>query len=234
MNTYMAMWDRVVGKYSGEYGPYFDAIKEKTGLQEVTLIGRAGEGVWVTGELLAATAIDKGKFSKVIFAMPGERRNSPTRSFLRFADVPIHFPASWIHQADDMLIMEEEMLTFSSPVIDLEVATMTRRMKPGGFCIVNSPRPPEELKGDIAGRPVTVDATKISIEYLNNPFFMNMAMVGAYLAVRKHFSLEDVEKTIRGFVNPRGHKIFEGRKGEMNIKALRVGYESVKVERSSE
>jgi len=229
MNTYMAMWDNVVNKYRGEYGRYFDEYKAKTGMKEVTLIGRAGEGVWVAGELLAAAAIEKGKYSKVIFAMPGERRNSPTRSFLRFADEPVHFPASWIYSADDMLILEEELLTFTSPVLDLDVATMTKRMNPDGFCIVNSPQKPVALKGDIAGRAVTVDATKISVDYLGSPFLVNVAMIGAYCAVRKSFFIEEVEAAITSFINPRGHRIFEGKRGAMNLKALKAGYEAANV-----
>jgi 2-oxoacid:acceptor oxidoreductase gamma subunit (pyruvate/2-ketoisovalerate family) len=229
MNTYMAMWDKVVNKYSGEYGPYFDDYKAKTGMEEVTLIGRAGEGVWTAGELLAAAAIEKGKYSKVIFAMPGERRNSPTRSFLRFADEPVHFPAAWIHSADDMLILEEELLTLTSPVLDLDVATMTRRMNSNGFCVVNSPKKPAAIKGDIAGTPVTVDATKISVDYLGSPFLVNVAVIGAYLAVKKGFLIEEVEEAIKNFINPRGHRIFDGKRGEMNLKALRVGYETVNV-----
>ena len=226
MNTYMAMWDKLVKKYSDEYGPYFESYNKEKGVLKVTLLGRAGEGVWLAGELLAAAAIEKGKYSKVIFAMPGERRNSPTRSFLRIADKPIRFPASWIYSADDVLILEEDLLTFSSPVLDFEVATLTRRMNPNGYCVVNSPKEPGELGGDIAGKPVTVDGSRISVEYLGSPFFMNMALIGAYLAVRKTVLIQDIEAAIRSFINPRGHRIFQGEKGEMNIKALRAGYES--------
>jgi len=229
MNTYMAMWDKVVSKYSGHYESYFEKYKEENGISEVTLLGRAGEGIWMAGELLAAAAIEKGKYGKVIFAMPGERRNSPTRSFLRIADKPIHFPACWIYSADDVLILEEDLLTFSSPVLDFEVSTLTRRMNPNGYCVVNSTKRPNELRGDIAGKPVTVDGTKISVEYLGSPFFMNMAVMGAYLAFRKTILIEDMETAIRDFTNPRGHRILEGKMGEMNIKALRAGYESAKI-----
>ncbi len=228
MNTYMAMYERVVNKYSAEYGPYFKAYKAKTGMREVTLLGRAGEGVWMTGELLASALIEKGKRCKVIFMMPGERRNTLTRSFLRFADVPVDFPVSWIHSADDIIILEEELLTFNSPVLDVEVPVITTRMDPNGFCVINSPKAPGELGGDIAGKPVTVDATRISVEYLGNPFFMNMAVMGAYLAVRKDILIEEMEAAIRNFINPRGHRPFAGEKGDMNIKALRAGYASVK------
>ena len=128
--------------------------------------------------------------------------------------------------------MEEDLLTFFSPVLDFDVKTLTRRMNPSGYCIVNSPRPPDDLQGDIAGNTVTVDATGISLEYLGSPFFMNTAVIGAYLAVRRTILIEDVEAGIRNFTNPRGHKSFEGKAGEMNIKALRAGYESANFQRS--
>jgi 2-oxoacid:acceptor oxidoreductase gamma subunit (pyruvate/2-ketoisovalerate family) len=229
MNTYVAMYEEVVNKYRPKYGPYIADHKLKTGMREVSLFGRAGEGVWLSGELLAAALIGKGKFCKVVFTMPSERRNTLTRSFLRFADVPVRFPVAWIHNADDMLVMEEELLRFNSPILDFEMPVVMQRMNPEGFCVVNSPKAPRDIEGDIAGKLVTVDATKISVEYLGNPFFMNIAVVGAYLAAKNVVELNEMEKAIRGFVNPRGHRIFEGEKGDMNIKALRAGYESVRV-----
>jgi len=227
MNTYMAMWDKVVDKYVGEYGPLFNKFDRDKGMKEVTLIGRAGEGVWVTGELLGAAAIEKGKYSKVLFSMPSERRNSPTRSFVRIADKPVTFPVSWIHSADDVILLEEDLLDFYSPVLDFEVEVVTRRMKPNGNCYVNSPKRPSELKAEVTGRLVTLDATKISVKYLGSPFFMNIAMLGAYVAVSKAFSLEDIEQGIRNFINPRGHRIFEKELGDKNIQALRAGYNNV-------
>jgi 2-oxoacid:acceptor oxidoreductase gamma subunit (pyruvate/2-ketoisovalerate family) len=228
MNTYMAMWDKVVDTYSGQYGPYFQDYKAKTGLKEITLIGRAGEGVWMAGELLGAAAINKGKYSKVIFSMPGERRNTPTRSYVRFADAPVHFPVSWIHSADDMIVLEEELLTLSSPVLDFDVPTMTRRMMKNGFCVINSSKSPAKLRRHIPGKPVSVDASRISVEYLGNPFFVNIPVLGAYAKVSKDLSIEDMERAVRTFVNPRGHRVFDGARGEMTVKALRAGYESAK------
>ncbi len=228
-NTYMAMWDKVVNKYSDHYASYFESYKNKTGMYEVSLIGRAGEGVWSAGELLGAAAIEKGKFGKVIFCMPGERRNSPTRSFIRIADQPENFPVSWIHRADDVLILEEELLHFTSAYLDFDVATVTQRMNPKGFCVVNSPKPPREIDAMVAGTLVTVDATKISLEQLRSPFFMNMGVIGAYLAIRKSFTLEEMETAIKNYTNPRGHKIFAGEIGEKNIQALRAGYKMVRV-----
>ncbi|MBI5444303.1 MAG: 2-oxoacid:acceptor oxidoreductase family protein [Deltaproteobacteria bacterium] len=231
MNAYMDMWDRVVAKYSGEYGPCFADYKAKTGLRETILLGRAGEGVWLAGELLAAAAIEQGKESKVIFSMPGERRNSPTRSFLRVADTPIHFPASWIHNADDVLILEEELATLSSAVLDLDIPTIIRRMNPDGFCIVNSAKGPGQLQGGIPGRTVTVDATRISVELFGSPFFVNLAVIGAYLAAAKVFSLEQLESAIANFTNPRGHKVLSGKQGERNVAALRAGYGAARIGR---
>lgn len=228
MNTYMAMWDKVVDTYSGQYGPYFQSYKASTGLKEITMIGRAGEGVWMAGELLGAAAAGKGKHSKVIFTMPGERRNTPTRSFVRFADIPVHFPVSYIHNADDMIILEEELLSMSSSVLDLDVSTMTHRMLPTGFCVINSQKSPAELRGYIAGKPVCVDGSAISNNYLGSPFFVNIPLLGAYLAVSKELKIEDMENAIREFINPRGHRVFDETKSKQSIKALRAGYESVR------
>jgi|GEM_PF-6330997 2-oxoacid:acceptor oxidoreductase gamma subunit (pyruvate/2-ketoisovalerate family) len=226
MNTYMAMWDKVVETYSGLYGPYFEKYKAETGLREVTLVGRAGEGVWMAGELLGAAAIGKGRYGKVIFTMPGERRNTPARSFVRFSDKAVHFPVSWIHAADHMVVLEEELLTLSSPVLDLDIAVMIRRMDPKGFCIINSRKPARRLRGQITGKPVTVDATGISIKLLGSPFFVNIPVIGAFLAVTNDITVEEMNEAITGFVNPRGHRVFDGARGKMTLDALKAGYES--------
>jgi 2-oxoacid:acceptor oxidoreductase gamma subunit (pyruvate/2-ketoisovalerate family) len=224
----MAMWDKVVGAHSGQYGLYFQNYKTKTGLREITMIGRAGEGVWMAGELLGAAASVRGKYTKVIFTMPGERRNTPTRSFVRFSDSPVNFPVSYIHSADDMIILEEELLTLSSPVLDLDVSTMTKRMEPGGFCVVNSQKSPAELERYVSGKPVCVDGSAISNEYLGSPFFVNIPVIGAYLSVSKDLKIEDMESAIKEFINPRGHRVFDQAKSKQSIKALRAGYESVR------
>jgi 2-oxoacid:acceptor oxidoreductase gamma subunit (pyruvate/2-ketoisovalerate family) len=227
-NPYMAMYDRVVNRYSGEYDSHFKSYKAKTKLSEVILIGRGGEGIWLSGEVLAATAIESGKYSKVIFRMPGERRSTPTFSYLRVADEAISFPTSFIYSADDILLFEEDMFTYTSVIFDMDIPTVACRMNPEGLCVVNSAKSPSELSGDLAGKLVTVDGTRISEQYLGTPFYMNFPVIGAYLAAKKSKLMKQMETTIKNFRNPRGHKLFEGKLGDLNIKALRAGYESAK------
>lgn len=229
MNTYMAMWDKVADKYKGEYGPYIESYKAKTGMREITFIGRAGEGVWTAGDLLCEALSGRGKYCRINFIMPGDRGNVLSRSFLTYANEPISFPVCWIHSADDMLVFEEELLTLDSLVFGVDISVMTRWMNPQGFCVVNSPKRPNEIRGNITGKPVTVDATRISHECFGHPFFLNIPVIGAYLATRKDIlTIEEMETAIKNFINPRGHKLFDGERGEQNIKALRAGYKSVR------
>lgn len=229
MTKYTEMWEFIENKYKDEYEPLFEEYKKSVNLREVTLIGRAGYGIWVAGELLCAAFIAEGKFAKSIFIMPGERRNTPTRSFIRVADVPVNLPACHIYKPDDMIVAESTFLNFRSEVFDIDIAILTEKMDATGICVLNSAKPPDQVNASFKAKLVTVDASQIALELLGSAFWGNTALLGGYIAATKILPLESMEKVIMGFKDARGRRTFSAKAGEQNIKALRAGYESVKM-----
>ena len=129
------MWDIVENKYKHEYGPLIEEYKNSVNLREVILLGRGGYGMWVAGELLSAALISSGKFAKSIFVMSMDRRNSPTRSFVRFADAPVTFPSSHVYQPDDMVIADSSLLGFQSAVFDIDIPQWLGKLDANGICV---------------------------------------------------------------------------------------------------
>lgn len=229
MTKYTDMWDIIENKYRDEYGPLMEEYKKSVNLREVALIGRAGYGIWQGGEILCSALIASGKFAKSIFIMPGERRNTPTRSFVRFADAPVILPNSHIYKPDDMIIAESTFLDFRSPVLDVDIASLVSKMDATGVCVLNSSKLPDQVKASLTAKLVTVDASQIALEILGNAFLGNTALIGAYIAATKILPLESAEKAIMEFTDPRGRRVFSGKRGELNVKAVRAGYESVRM-----
>lgn len=229
MTKYTEMWDIIENKYKDEYGPLFEEYKKSINMRELVLVGRAGQGMWQGGELLCGALISGGKFGKVIFIMPGERQNSPTRSFVRYADAPVTFPASHIYRPDHMIISGTELLNFRSIVFDIDVPSLTHKTSEDGLIVLNSSKTPNQLNVALRAKLVTVDATQIAMDILGDALHRNTVLIGAYLAATKVLSLESFEKAIMEYKDPRGRKVYTGKKGELNIKAARAGYESVKM-----
>lgn len=231
MTKYTDMWDIIEDRYKDEYGPSIEEYKQSVNMRELVMIGRAGYGMWQGGELLCRALMSAGKSGKVIFVMPGERQNSPTRSFVRYADVPVTFPGSHIYKPDHMIISDIDLLEFQSLVFDIDTTAFTRRMDEKGLVILDSPMSPDQIKTKTPLKPklVTVDATQIALDILEAVFHRNTALIGAYLAVTKVMPLESFEKAILEYKDPRGRLVYSGKKGELNIKAARAGYESVKM-----
>lgn len=229
MTKYTEMWDVIENKYKDKYATTFENYKNSVSMRELALIGRAGYGLWQGGELLSGALISIGKFAKVVFLMPGERQNSPTRSFIRYADSPISFPTSDIYKPDHLILAEADMLNFRSVAFDIDIPQLTAKMDERGLIIVNSSKHPSELQGLLKARVATVDAARIALELLKSPFHINTAMIGAYLALTNVMSMESFEHSIKTYRDPRGRMVYAGAKGDINIKAAWAGYESIRV-----
>lgn len=229
MTKYTEMWDIIENKYKDKYAVTFESYKKSVNMRELALIGRAGYGLWQGGELLSGALISTGKFAKVVFLMPGERQNSPTRSFIRYADSSISFPASDIYKPDHLILAEADMLNFKSVAFDIDIPQLTGKMDENGLIIVNSSKHPSELQGSLRAKVATIDAAKIAIELLKNPFHINTTMIGAYIKLTNVMTMDSFEQSVRAYKDPRGRMVYAGEKGEINIRAAWAGYESVKV-----
>ena len=190
-------------------------------LTEIRWHGRGGQGGVTSAEVIAQGAISEGKYGQAFPSFGPERRGAPVQAFNRVDSArPIRVRAE-ITEPDVVAVLDPGLMAFINVAAGL---------KEGGVAIINTRKTVAEIAKEfnIKGRVATVNATKISVDYLGSPFLVNVAMIGAYLSVRKGFRIEEVEEAIKNFINPRGHRIFDGKRGEMNFKALREGHKTAK------
>jgi 2-oxoacid:acceptor oxidoreductase gamma subunit (pyruvate/2-ketoisovalerate family) len=168
---------------------------------QIILHGRGGQGAVTAADVLATAAFLEGKYAQSFPSFAAERRGAPVIAFARIADERF-VDRSRIVKADYVIVLDPSLLKTARPLIGV---------KENGCAILNIDRPPEEIQketGAAAIRIVCVDASAISEEiYGKRPLPMvNMAMLGAFVAVSGSIKIESVMLGI--------DKYFSGSKAE--------------------
>ena len=226
MSFYYDMWEKLEETYRNEFSSFIAEVKRESNMREVIFIGRAGQGVWTLGELLCATLIETGKYAKTVFAMPGDRRASLARMYIRYSDRPAIFPSSYIYTPDEVVICDASLMEFQSVLWDYDVPALLRDMGRDSTCLINTTKSFKELGLNCKGRVGAVDATSIAIDLLGSPDHINTPLLGAYISATQMIRFEEFEQAIRRYHNPRGELFFSGKRAEKNIQAARMGYEN--------
>jgi pyruvate ferredoxin oxidoreductase gamma subunit len=136
-----------------------------------------------------------------------ERRGAPVEAYGRIGAKPI--AERGVVLAPDYVIVLNPML---AKAVNLEMG-----MKDGGKLVVNSPKD-LGLKHDTT----YLDATAIAVDMLKTPI-TNTVMLGAFAAATGLFSLDSLEKGTRLILSR-----FSKDKLDLNVKAIKAGYEEVK------
>lgn len=160
---------------------------------EVRFHGRGGQGAVLAAELLAQAAFLDGRVPQSFPFFGVERRGAPVTSFTRLDDRPIGVRT--MITAPDLVVVLEPGLLLSQPVAD--------GLKAGGLLLVNTRRPPGELRLHAPGRIATVDATQIALAHgLGSPTLpiVNTAMLGAIAKASGIVPLSAVERAVERFV----------------------------------
>ncbi len=228
MSFYYEMWDKLEAKYRPEFAPWIKEYKDELNMREVVFIGRAGQGVWTLGELLCAALIENGKYAKTVFVMPGDRRASLARMYIRYSDQPTVFPSCYIYDPDEVVICDASLANFQSVIWDYDVPALLRSMGKDTLCLVNTTQSSRELGLSYQGRLATVDATSIAIRLLGSPDHTNTPILGAYMRATRVLELDSLERALRRYHNPRGEHFFVGTRGEKNMEAARMGYDHLR------
>lgn len=227
MTKYTDMWERVEQRHRPAYEPYVQEMKKAAGMRELVLLGRGGQGAQMMGELLGSALVRMGKHVSVIFMNTGERRGTLTRSYIRYADAPVHFPVSNIYQPDLVVCTDTAVHDLVSLITDVDVPELIHNVGPDGILIVNSAHAPGQLAIDCRGRTATVDAARIALEVLGNEFHTNTCLLGTVAAATKVMDLAFLQQCIREFRNLRGKYLFAGAAGDANCEAARRGFEGL-------
>jgi len=185
------------------------------GIYEIRWHARGGQGAKTAASLVAEVALVEGKHSQGFPEYGPERMGAPMRGFTRIAERPIRIHSA-VYYPNAVVVLDDTLL---------DSVDVAENLAADGVVIVNSSRPPAEVKGKLSasGRGVfIVDASKISREEIGRDI-PNTPMIGALVRVSGVVKLETVlEDTKKKLSGKFGEKIVQG-----NLKAVRRGYEEV-------
>jgi len=175
---------------------------------EIRWHGRGGQGSFTAARILgAAASVHGGKYAMAFPSFGPERRGAPVAGFTRISDQKIT-DRSEIISPDYVIVLDETLWENG----------VTNGLKEDTVLIINTDKP-EKYKKLVSNKVVAVDATSIALDILGLPI-TNTAMMGAFVAVSGHVSLEDVKKAIDGSLKPKV--------AEKNKKLIEKVYELVK------
>ena len=155
--------------------------------------GRGGQGAVIASKLLATALFKEGWQVQAFPAFGAERTGAPVAAFLRADQKPItaHYQ---VYEPDHVIVLDPVLLQ----TIDVKAGLVD-----GGWILVNTGRPPDEM--DLPGpfNVGTVDATAIALANglgtRTNPI-VNTAIIGAFAALTKIVTLESVVEAIPDLV----------------------------------
>jgi 2-oxoglutarate ferredoxin oxidoreductase subunit gamma len=171
----------------------------------IRISGFGGQGVMLTGQLIAYAANKQGLFSLWVPTYGPETRGGTANCSITISDKPIFSPV--FQNSDDLLIFNEPSL-----------AKFGDKVKEGGNIFYNS----SLIKKDVhyEGRnvyPIPMTELAQSLEKLQ---VANMIMLGAYLKKVDIFKENVIIESLKYFLGTKKKDMFE-----INQKALCVGYE---------
>jgi len=178
---------------------------------------RAGQGVKTAAYLLAEAAMDTGKYIQAFPEYGAERSGAPIAAFTRIGDEPIRIHYG-IRTPDVVVVVDESLIG---------AMDVTSGLKDNGILLVNTKSISRDLQSQTAFLPWQdryCDATQIALDCIGRPI-PNIPIMGALIRVSGIVSLEDLEPRLRHKFSAKfSEQVVEG-----NVKALKRGYEEVKI-----
>lgn len=181
---------------------------------EIRIHGRGGQGVVSAADMFAMAAFSEGHYAQAFPSFGSERTGAPVVSYCRISDDPIRTREP---------VLEPDILIVQDPTL-LAVIDVFAGIRPGGFAIINSTKPVEQLAlaelpdGGEQVRIITVPASEIAKKHVGRPL-PNAALMGAVAAATGLMRLESVQEAIR-------HRFF-GHIAESNVVAAADAYDYV-------
>lgn len=182
----------------------------KDGLyEELVIAGFGGQGIILTGKLLAQAAMKAGKEVTYMPSYGAEVRGGTANCMVIVADKRIACPV--VGRPDSLIVMNKASLSKFAP-----------RLKEGGLLIMNSSLIDTEPQLDDSIEIVPVPADELAVE-LGSQKSANMVALGAYLQKRGYLNQDIVAQALPDVLAERYHKTLP-----VNISALRKGAEFAK------
>jgi 2-oxoglutarate ferredoxin oxidoreductase subunit gamma len=181
--------------------------------RDVIMAGFGGQGILLIGKMLAYAGMHEGKEVSWLPSYGPEMRGGTANCTVVISDRPVGSPV--IRSPRAVLAMNLPSLEKFEPDI-----------RAGGLLLINSSLINRGSERDDL-TVIEVPANEIATE-LGNPRGANMVALGAYLGASDSVSLTEVEKVVRETFAAKPTVI------DVNIEALRKGYELGAAARNSE
>ncbi|MBI4296384.1 MAG: 2-oxoacid:acceptor oxidoreductase family protein [Chloroflexi bacterium] len=179
---------------------------------EIRMLGRGGQGAYISAEMLAAAFVREGKYATAFPMFGGERRGAPVNVFVRFDNKPIRLRSQIYYP--NCCIVTDPLLGRSPDAL--------KGLRPGGVVVMNQPRMPEDKPHQNTDVLAIVDATGIALEETGRPI-TNTVMLGALIKATNWVKLESILEAFKSY--------FSDRLLESNIRCVKRGMEETQVVR---
>ncbi len=173
-------------------------------MKEIRIHGRAGQGAWTAGNLLAMAAIKEGKFAQSFPEFGPERMGAPMVAFARIDEKPIDLHCD-VYEPDCVLVLDPTLVKI------VDVAEGTRA---DSKVIINTSK---DIKVEGA-KSFRVPASEIALRILGKDI-TNTAILGALLKVEPVIKIE----TLFDAIDER----FSDKLAELNKQVVKEAYEKV-------
>ncbi|MBA7476074.1 hypothetical protein ES707_11449 [subsurface metagenome] len=177
--------------------------------EEIIIAGFGGQGIMLTGRLLAQTAMEAGKEVTYMPSYGAEVRGGTSNCMVIIAEKKIACPL--VAKPDSLIVLNKASLNKFGP-----------RLKNNGLLIMNSSLIDTEPQLDDSIEIITIPADELAVE-LGSPKSANMVAMGAYLQKRGQFTAEEAAQALPEVLARRYHKTLP-----VNTEALRRGAEFAK------
>ncbi|HOG45725.1 MAG TPA: 2-oxoacid:acceptor oxidoreductase family protein [Anaerolineae bacterium] len=157
---------------------------------EIRIHGRGGQGAVVASKVLATAVFREGKYVQSFPSFGVERRGAPVTAFTRIDDTPIRLRCQ-IYEPDHLVVLDPTLIV---------AVDVTTGLKPGGWIIINSSRPPASFNLPERFRVATVDANAIAIRHRLGPAnapIVNTAILGAFARITGLVGIEAIREAVR-------------------------------------
>lgn len=176
-------------------------------IRRIRIAGFGGQGVMLTGQLLAYAATLQGLYSLWVPTYGPETRGGTANCSVVISDKPIHSPV--FQKSDDLLV-------FNEPSMDKFLTKVQEK----GNLFYNSSLIKKDV--ELADRHVYgVPMTELA-QSLEKPQVANMVMLGAYLKKVDIFKEDVILESLKHFLGTKKLSMLP-----INQKALCIGYESL-------
>lgn len=177
--------------------------------EEIVIAGFGGQGIILTGKLLAQTAMQAGKEVTYMPSYGAEVRGGTANCMVIISERKIACPV--VGHPDSLIVMNKASLSKFGP-----------RLKKKGLLIMNSSLIDTEPQLDETIEIISIPADELAVE-LGSQKSANMVALGAYLQKREYLSAEEAAQALPEVLAKRYHKTLP-----VNTKALQRGAEFTK------